>query len=292
MKRLNWVVLLLWALLQQTRPVHAEELMIYAGIDPETIKVLENEFSLTHPEINLKYFRLTTSSLVSRIAVEYRAGKLGADVVIGNLDMLTQLPKKLFRPYRSPEVRNFKEKGYDQESYWTVLAANAVGLLYNTRMHNGNEKPHNWEELSNPTLKGQLIVEENSAEIYAGLQDYFGLEKARTITKGMLANAVSFKGQRQVVMMLLAGEAPLALGYTYSVVTRPEAPIAFQKKFEPLILKESGIFLTEKARNNPAAETFVSWCLSKSVQETITLQMGRISLRKDLGVKTKFITPR
>ncbi|OHA00929.1 MAG: hypothetical protein A3C07_00800 [Candidatus Sungbacteria bacterium RIFCSPHIGHO2_02_FULL_47_11] len=268
------------------------ELMLYTSLDVKTIAALTEEFSKIHPEITVKYLKITSSALPNKLILEQRAGIYLADVVISSMDEMYQLTD-LFQPYASSQAIYYPKEAKDPDGKWIIASANATGLLYNPKLV---EKlrlplPKTYEELGNPRYKDNLIVEAHAVDIYKALLEFYKKDKGKSITENLLRNAKAYIGQRMVVEMLLVGEAPFALGYTFSVVTRPGAPIAFYEEFRPLILKQSGVFLAKNAPNPKAAKLFIDFLLSHEIQKKVMVDMGRTSRRYDLASQQQFIVP-
>ncbi|MBI4119651.1 MAG: extracellular solute-binding protein [Parcubacteria group bacterium] len=259
------------------------EITIYTSLTPKLMEPIAKEFEKMYPGTKVHYLKLSPLPLLSRILLEQKAGLYKLDVVMDGGAEMNQLNKlSAFERYESPEAKNYSGQAKDQSGYWTTVYANELGLIYNPITSAGLPLPKNWEDLAKPIYKDRLLIPENEIDIYAGLKEIYGDDKAKALLKGILKNAGQVASAAAVAEMIVAGEAPLGIGFPSLAETMPGAPIAFSKDFGPTVIRRSLVALAKNAPNKELAQKFIDFALSHAVQKFL-VDAGRASMHKDLA---------
>ncbi len=196
------------------------ELSWYTSMDRERgAGAILNKFEEKYPFIKTKLVRTTGENILNRILVEARAGKFLWDVINLTLPEVEHIKSKGYlQKYNSPENKYFPEQHIDPEGYWTDVYDNTIVLAYNKNMGRPEELPKNWEDLTDPRWKGQILLNEEAYEWFAIMLKVMGEEKGVKFMQDFSRNQPQLRRSHNIITMsIAAGEFTLGLTYGHQV---------------------------------------------------------------------------
>ena len=123
-------------------------LVFYTSMNAEYAQSLTQGFEKKYPFLKTDIFRSGHEKLLSRLSIEYKAGRHTADVVtVGEFEGYHLKKHNLISPYSSPQAAGFPKGLRDPEGYWTDVYDNLIVVAYNTAKVKPNEAPSRYEDL-------------------------------------------------------------------------------------------------------------------------------------------------
>lgn len=237
--------------------------------------------------IQVELTRLPNNKLAERALSEHGAGRLEADVI-----RLTdpRTARKfgeagLYVPYRTPFHDKLAEAGATVDANWFPGYYFVNAMAYNSAIHT-EDPPNGWEDLTNPKYQGQLgIVAITTGGTLSALTRF----QIEQFGVGFLDRMAAqdprvFNSTSTEVDALARGEisiATVSFNNAFGAQTNG-APIRLVIPKEGVSASEGPLGLTPKGADNPAAQVFANWSLSKSGQKFVGSQ-GFVPVRTDVG---------
>jgi iron(III) transport system substrate-binding protein len=247
------------------------------------------EFGKLHPDIKVSTYLGKATDLLTRLAAEFDANKVGGDVIgMSDANMPEAKENGFFAEFYSPSVNEQPEStivsgaadgtvlyAADREDY-TVLG-------WNTDKIKDDEAPKTYEDLLDPKWDGQMAISGHTTGInWIGTvadsqgEAYFSKLKkqhvrVQDVTSAALTDLVS------------SGEVPLSpnLGLSDIIkLTATGAPLAW-RALEPAPAAGGSDGVLNKAKHPAAALMFIDYLHSKEGQEFMVGQ-GVLSPREDV----------
>ena len=260
-------------------------LVVYSNQGVETIQEYANGFRKKYPFVKIETARLQGAKGLDRILLEYRVGKLAADVVSVDFDNIGELMKAgPHARYESPEKRHYAGQYWDKEGRWYVADYTLAVIAYNTNLVKPQEAPKGYQDLLNPKWKNDISIDnEPEQAVFAWLMEW-GEEKTAAYMKALMRNgAVPRRGHTLQVQMICSGDTKLA------VEVYP--PRVMQMKYEkkcPIGMvwpnptpgslgSHAGIM--KSAKNPHAAALYIDFVLSEDGVAALTRGGGTIPTR-------------
>jgi putative spermidine/putrescine transport system substrate-binding protein len=180
-------------------------------------------------------------------------------------------------------------------TYW------GIGLAYNTK--DIKTPPSSWLDLKNPAYKGRVAVysPENSIAIpllvtLAELQGggVSNMDPAFSMMKGLSnQGAVFFAGSPAGANLMVNGEASVAALASSNVweLQAKGVPVAFVVPKEGVIGQDIRMHIVGGTKNKALAEKFISYAISKPVQEDLTKRLltapvnAKVQVPPEIGAK-------
>src|SRR5713226_6719326 len=146
--------------------------VFYTTFNAADLQDLKRLFEQRYPFLKLEPFRLGHGRLAEKIRAETLAGKLEADAIsIPGLYADGLRSMGAVARNRTP-LRNQLLEGFtDKEGWFTGMYSTAYVLQYNTKLVKPEELPKDWNTLLDRKWKGQLAVDQEGYEWFAGLLD-------------------------------------------------------------------------------------------------------------------------
>jgi iron(III) transport system substrate-binding protein len=237
--------------------------------------------------IRVELTRLPNNKLAERALSEHGAGRLDADV-IRSTDPRTGRKfgeAGVFVPYETPFHDRLREAGATADATWFPAYYFVNAIAYNSAIHSENP-PDGWEDLLDPQYKGQVgvvaITTGGTLNALTRFQlDTFGPQ----YLDGLAANEPRvFNSTSTEVDALARGEisiATVSFNNTFGAQSGG-APIKLVVPEEGVSASEGPLGLTPRGVQNPAAQVFANWSLSKAGQAFVGSQ-GFVPVRTDIG---------
>ncbi|MFB6291085.1 MAG: ABC transporter substrate-binding protein [Candidatus Bipolaricaulia bacterium] len=137
----------------------AKDLVMYTALDVDEAKIYINAFEKSHPDINVKWTRLSAGEALARIKAEssnpqaslFFGGSSTAHIGAANAGLL--------KPYKSTGWQYLSSEYKDPKGRWTGFYTGYIGFVTNTEFldeHNV-EAPDSWQDLLKPVFKNEII---------------------------------------------------------------------------------------------------------------------------------------
>src|SRR6266481_2290236 len=145
-------------------------------------------FNKFYPFVKVGITSLGGPGVLNKVTTEERAGVALADVVTMTGGYVPELiEKKMLAKYRSPMVP-FLRKGFvDAEGYWPGIYAIGMAIIYNNQRVAPKDVPKRYEDLLRPRWKDNMIMDLEAHDLFAGLIDLWGEQKATSFLRSLVA---------------------------------------------------------------------------------------------------------
>jgi len=255
---------------------------------PITEQAMIDEFTrLTGVKVNMT--RLPTSQLVERALSEHGAGVLSFDVLrLSDTTSADEMVKQgVYVPMTTPFDEQLARDGANVgDGSYVSSHYIAVGFAYNSEAIDPADIPATWKDLLKPAFKDRIgIVNPNGSGVHtattAMLMDLYGVEYLEELAKlqprifestGPQAEALS-RGE------LLVGPQDPSGGIR---MKNAGAPVKMVIPQEGISASYNPLGLTPRGKENPAAQLYVNFLLSK-VGQRLHGHLGLLPVRSDIG---------
>lgn len=252
---------------------------------------LAKHFQNRYPFVRVEVLRLSTEKFLNRVFAEARSGNYGYDVIRATgVDMYPAIKMGLLQSYDSPERKAYGRGWKDENGLWTSTDDRITVLAYNTRLISELDAPKDWDDLLHPRWKGNIGMDPADYELYLGLENRRGAEKALAYFQRLAGQDIQFrKGHTLLSQLVVAGEMPMAFAYVHRVefMKTQGAPIEWVSTMDPIISSTGVIGLGAKPQHPNAAKLLIDYVLSSEGQQVLQ-RLQRIPSRSDL----KPLTPK
>ena len=252
-----------------------------SGIAP-----LIKRFEEKYPFLKVEQLRTGAPKLLSRVLAEYKAGALKADLIeTEGLTSYLMMKRGLYAKYVSPESKALPAGAKDVDGQWTNAHSNYKIVAYNSRFVTPAELPKSYEDLTQPTWHGKILMGSNNYEWFGNMVKIMGEEKGMNLMRRLNGqNLMLREGNSLILQLLLAGEGFVSIAANVDSVEELKAkgaPIDWLG-LEPTISRLHPIALARTAQHPNAAKLYIDFILSKEAQEIITKEFIGISDRPDV----------
>jgi len=261
----------------------------YAATNLRDTQEVLTGFNKRYPFVKVAFVSLGGPGVLNKVSTEYRAGAYQADIVtLTGLYVPELIERKILARYRSPLVP-FLRKGFvDAEGYWPGIYAIGMAIIYNSQRVASKDVPKRYEDLLRPRWKDNMIMDLEAHDLFAGLIDLWGEQKATSFLRSLVAEQkVRFSRQSHTFMtqLVATGEHDLIVdGYVHNAVAFKEkkAPVDFIT-FSPTIVRPPSIIaITSRSPHPYASALLLDYHLSKEASEIMVKSQGRWAPRKDV----------
>lgn len=259
--------------------------VFYTTFNVADLQDLKRLFEQRYPFVSLEPFRLGHGRLAEKIRTETLAGKLDADAIsIPGLYADGLRGVGAVAPNRTP-LRNQLLDGFtDKDGWFTGLYSTAYVLQYNTKLVKSEELPKNWNEVLQEKWKGQLAIDQEGYEWFAGLLDTLGEEKGMSFARQLATREIAVRrGHTLLSQLVAAGEFKIVLEqYDHIAYRAVKAGSPTNYAFMNPILSElpNGIWVTKTAPHPYAASLMMDFLLSKETQHFFAQRGRRMAHRE------------
>jgi iron(III) transport system substrate-binding protein len=187
--------------------------VFYTTFNVADLQDLKRFFEQKYPFLKVDWFRLGHSRLANKIRTEALAGKLEADAIAMSTTYLDELRSSGAVTRMRPPLRDQLHDGFaDKEGWVNGLYNTAYVLQYNTKLVKPEELPKDWNDLLDAKWKGQLAIDQESFEWFAGLLDSMGEERGLRFAKQLASREIAVRrGHTLLNQLLAAGEFKIVL---------------------------------------------------------------------------------
>lgn len=234
--------------------------------------------------VKVDYIRSSDTGLLSRIAIEARAGKSAFDVIVTTA--VSKIPPKLLKQFEVKETAGLIPGAIDKDKRWYGVYANYNSPQYNTKLLDGKNLPKNYEEFAQrKDLVGRVAIDPNDSQWVYAMFQHHGEAKARKLISDLMTNLKIVKHNGHLALARAVGQGEYAAApnnYTNLVtnVSMRGNPTDWWT-IEPVALFFGQIGISATAPHPNASQLAANFLLSKQAQTQLT-KAGRIPVRKDV----------
>ena len=234
--------------------------------------------------IKVDYIRSSDTGLLSRIAVESRAGQSGFDVIVTTA--VSKLPDRLLKQFDLKDTTTLMPQAIDKNRRWYGVYANYNTPQYNTRLVDGTKLPKTFEEFAaRGDLAGKAVIDPNDSQwIYAMFQHY-GETKARKLIGDLMTNLkiIKLDGHLALARAIGLGEYAISPNNYTNLVTNVSMagnPTDWWV-IEPIAVFFGQVGISAQAPHPNAALLAANFTVGIEAQQQLT-KAGRIPVRRDV----------
>ncbi len=252
------------------------DIMVYTSIYPDIIdSMCKPNVGKAFPDMKVTWFQGGTEKVMTKIAGEINAKKIGADVLmVADPSYYLKLnEQKLLLPYKSKEDAAVILDKAPDGAWYSVRVSNMI-IAYNSEKLKPEEAPQTWQDLCDPKWKGKLGMPNpmlsGTAYVAVGaLADKYGWEYFDKLKEnGMHVE----EGNSAIQDKLLRGEYMAAMILEENILklagTKNE-PLKVIYPKDGVIMVPSPIAIFNTSKNPEGAKALVDWWLSKEGQEAV-----------------------
>jgi iron(III) transport system substrate-binding protein len=234
--------------------------------------------------IKVEYVRASDSVLMSRIAIEARAGQKGFDLI--HTTTVNKIPQQILAQFDPPEAKNIAPEARDPNRRWYGIYANYNVPAYNTNHVKREELPKTYEEFITRTQwAGRVAIDGTDNEWLKAMFEHYGEARATKLIKDIVAavKPVITDGHLALARSVGAGEYWLSLNNYANLTLNVKlggGPIDYWT-LEPIALFFGQVGVNAKSANPNAARLAANFVLSQEAQAFYT-KFGRLPTRKDV----------
>lgn len=235
--------------------------------------------------LKVDYIRGSDTALMSRIAIEARAGKQTWDVV--EIQAAESIPAEWRMQVTPSEAVHLLPGAKDPDNRWfagyTVFHAPA----YNTTKVKPADLPATYEDFArHPEWAGHVAIDFSDRDWLAGLYKFYGDAKAKTLVQDIVATVhpALYKGHLALARALGSGEYWVTLNNFVNLTLNVKlsgAPVDYWI-LEPVVVSYGQIAVNARAPHSNAAKLLLNYLISAEA-ETMRTSWGRIPTRADVA---------
>ena len=136
------------------------EVMVYTSIYPDIIdNVCKPAMSKVFPDMKVDWFQGGTEKVMTKMAGEIKAKKIGADVLmVAEPSYYLSLKNDgLLLDYASPNLKDvITDK--DEKGAWSSVRISNMIIAYNSDKLSAEEAPKSWKDLTDPKWQGKIAM--------------------------------------------------------------------------------------------------------------------------------------
>ena len=235
--------------------------------------------------IKTDYVRSNDSTLLSRIAVENRAGKQSWDLI--SIQEVESMPKEWLAVFSPREAAALIPGAKDAENRWFGYYTVFNTPSYNTGKVKAADLPRSYEDFArHPEWAGHVGIDFTDRVWLAGMLDYYGAEQGRKVVRD-LAGALQptlYKGHLALARALGAGEYWFNLNNYLNLTLNVKLagdPVDFWI-LDPVVVTFGQAGINSRAPHPNAARLMVEYMLSAESQAMRT-RWGYVPTRADVA---------
>lgn len=258
----------------------------YGSLQVADVRDLIDKFKKRYPFIDVRYTRAGGTNVVSRVLTERKAAVDRADVIGGRGNFHDTLMKAgMAAKNMAPLRKEIREGFMDSRGYFLGPFTYSLVIGLNTRLVPAAQAPVSYQDLHGPAWKGQMAMDFEAYDWFAGMLDIMGEKKGLDLARSLARQGIRLqRGHTLLTQLMAAGEFKVIIdGYHYQLRTFKDkgAPVDYVVP-DPMILKEpSGIWILKRAPHPHAAALLIDFLFSREGQQVYADQ-NRLVARKDM----------
>ena len=234
--------------------------------------------------IKVNYVRGADSTLMSRMALEYRGNQKSWD--IAQTATINKVPLQELLQFDPPEAKNISPEARDPERRWYGVYANYNAPAYNTERVKAADLPKSYADfVAHKEWAGHVAIDGTDNEWLKAMLQYYGEDKGTQLVKDIVAavQPVVTDGHLAAARSVGAGEYWLSLNQYVNLTMNVKiagGPIDYFA-LDPVALFFGQVGVSAKAPHPNTALLAANFMLSREC-ETFLAKFGRIPTRADV----------
>jgi iron(III) transport system substrate-binding protein len=234
--------------------------------------------------IKAQYVRGNDSTLMARLAVEFRAGQKAWDIL--QTTTLNKVPPQQLAQFDPSEAKNLTADARDPDRRWYGLYANYNSPAYNTNLVKAADLPKTYDEfVQHKDWAGRVAIDGTDNEWLKAIFEYYGEAKATELIKAIVATLkpVVTDGHLAMARATGAGEYAVSLNNYVNLTMNVKlagGPIDFWA-LDPVALMFGQVGVSSLAPHPNAARLAANFLLSRESQQFLA-KFGRLPTRSDV----------
>jgi len=212
------------------------------------------------------------------------------DIMFGGGIELLESYKGYFEPYYSKHTRSLQSRYRSKKGEWTPFTVLPIVIAYNTDLVSPEEAPSSWSDLLVEKWRGEIIFASpissgTSYAILSGLEQLFGEDRDVFMPKfAAQLRGKETAGTSSVLTKLKNKDGKIAICLEQMALKEMAAGshIDIVYPTEGVICVPDGVAIAKHAPHLENAQKFVDFCVSRDMQQVLSEQYFRRSIRKDL----------
>ena len=261
----------------------------YTTFAADDVNNMISAFNKVYPKVKVNALRLSADQLPPRVITEQRGGEFNADVVSGDAPQVDQLINaNALQPYCPADQQPLPSGQSMPKDYCGNVYVVTTAIVYNPGELGklGLQPPTSLQQLAQPQWKGHFSMDPSAVNLYEGLINVMGHDKALALLKQLGQNQPKLVESHTLALTQVeAGEpAASASAYGYKAASEQKknpGKVAFVNP-NPLPTSFTPIDIARSAPHPAAAALFVNWMVSQQGQQAIIDTTNHTSLRTDV----------
>jgi iron(III) transport system substrate-binding protein len=241
-------------------------LTIYTSQPPDDMAAFTGAFEAKYG-VKAKVWRSGSENVLQRGVTEMRAGRKDVDLFDTNGPEMEALHREgVLQKVVTPATKDLIPQAVFPHGEWVSTRLNIFTAAYNTKLIKKDQLPKSYKDLLDPKWKGQLAVEAEDEDWFAGVCADLGESVAVPLFKEIVAkNSVTVrKGHTLLSNLVVSGEVPMALtlyNYKTEQLKNAGAPIDWFA-IGSAIARPNGVGVARNAPHPYAAVLFYEFMLT------------------------------
>ena len=282
-------------------------LHMYTAFDADQAQVYIQAFEKSHPDIDVKWVRLSSGQVLARIRAE--AANPQASIWFGgsNTSHIAAAKDGLLAPYKESLAWQYMPKQFkDPDGLWIGLYVGYIGFVSNTNFLKkvGAKPPTSWQDLLNPKFKGEIALAYpfTSGTAYTtlcGMLTAIGSPKPGfdaqddAFLKAFDAQVHHYtESGTACIAQAGQGEVGIGIAFSHDILKKGIAkgfPVVMTFPKEGTSYEIGGMALIKGGPELELAKIFYDWALSKQAQD-LYKQFYRVPLNPEAEVAKGCVT--
>lgn len=274
-------------------------LVIFSPHPEEITEYIVREFR-QRTGIQVRVVSEGTGELIERIKLN--KGEPEADLLWGGGIESLETITSYFEEFISSEESMIKDEIKSTHHLWNPFSVLPAVIIYNATLIPPEHIPHSWQDLLDPWFKNRIIMADpvksgSSFTILATLLKTMNKENKEVFGGWyFIEQLIKNIGDQGIASSSSLVYSSVAAGDFYAGITFENYVLSLQKTganvsycypTEGTSALPDGIALLKNAHNKKEAELFITFVLSKDVQEILPAKWQRRSVRKDVVIKKR-----
>jgi iron(III) transport system substrate-binding protein len=234
--------------------------------------------------IKVQYVRGNDTSLMARMAMEFRASQKAWDIL--QTTTLNKVPPQQLAQFDPSEAKAIQPEARDPGRRWYGLYANYNSPAYNTNLVKAADLPKTYEEfVQHKEWAGRVAIDGTDNEWLKAMFDFYGEQKATALIKDIVATLkpVLTDGHLAMARATGAGEYAISLNNYVNLSTNVKlagGPIEVWA-MDPVALMFGQVGVNALAPHPNAARLAANFMISQESQQFLA-KFGRLPTRSDV----------
>jgi iron(III) transport system substrate-binding protein len=271
-------------------------LVLYSPHGRNLLELVEREFELQRPEIDVRWLDMGSQEVFDRVRSERSNPQ--ADVWFGGPDVIFARGAEagLLQTFRPEWADHLPAESRDAEGLYFGLYLAVPILMFNSEAVTGEEVPEDWDDLLDARWRGKIIIRDPLAS--GTMRTAFGMILERSLTstgdtaRGMEwlrrldAQTADYTVNPALLFEKLARQEGLVTIWELTdalLLQEQGAPIDYRFPSSGTPVIDDSIGLVAGARHPEAARSFIEWVGSREALGLVAREVYRLPARLDMS---------